>query len=198
MNIESKKCKYCKKEKLLYQCVKVNGLIRNCCKECYQTDNLKKQRETDKVSLEKRYLWKLYYERNCRSRQTDYKLHMYARRRARKQKVPFDLKISDIIVPKFCPVLGMELKVTRYRKNDATPTLDRIIPSLGYVKENIRVISFRANQVKSNGTIEEHQKIIDYMKKHRDRLTTEKNPIQSDDNNMDNNNVNNSQNKESV
>lgn len=40
-----------------------------------------------------------------------------------------------------------------------------LIPSLGYVKGNIDIISYRANMIKNCGTIEEHMKIVQYMNK---------------------------------
>ena len=48
---------------------------------------------------------------------------------------------------------------------DNSPSIDRIIPELGYTKGNIQIISHRANNtIKNNGTIEEHEKIIKYIK----------------------------------
>ncbi len=43
------------------------------------------------------------------------------------------------------------------------PTLDRIIPSRGYVRGNIAVISFRANFLKRDATLDELRKIIRYI-----------------------------------
>lgn len=89
---------------------------------------------------------------------------MYARRRAKNHNIIFNIKISDVVVPEFCPVLGIKLKPTKNHLSDTSPTLDRIDPRLGYVKGNICVISNRANRIKSDGTIEEHEKIIQYIK----------------------------------
>ena len=47
----------------------------------------------------------------------------------------------------------------------SSPSLDRIIPSLGYVKGNIRVISFRANTLKNNATLSELELILEDAKK---------------------------------
>ena len=43
------------------------------------------------------------------------------------------------------------------------PTLDRIDSNKGYIKENIQVISFKANRLKNNATIDELKCIIKYM-----------------------------------
>lgn len=77
-----------------------------------------------------------------------------AKRRALKRGLPFDLTVEDVEVPRFCPALGIPL----YRAAGAaaqgpnSPTLDRIKPELGYVRGNVRVISSRANQIKSDAT----------------------------------------------
>lgn len=89
--------------------------------------------------------------------------------RARKRGLPFDLQIEDIVVPDFCPVLGLPL----YRNSGGraqgpnSPTVDRIDPDLGYVKGNVRVISARANAIKSNATPEELLRVAVYFQEHR-------------------------------
>lgn len=87
--------------------------------------------------------------------------------RSQLKNLPFDLTIEDIVVPEYCPVLGIKLEfglAGRGRSNSA-PSVDRLIPEKGYVKGNIRVISMRANWLKSNGTLNEFAQIIDYMKR---------------------------------
>lgn len=74
-----------------------------------------------------------------------------ARNRAKKAKLPFDIEIEDCLIPEKCPVLGIQLS----KKGDgtrckSTPTLDRIIGSLSYVKGNVKVISWLANRIKSD------------------------------------------------
>jgi hypothetical protein len=79
----------------------------------------------------------------------------WAKFRATKQGIPFDLVKEDIKIPKECPVLHIPLVVGVRKSHANSPSLDRIVPSLGYVKGNIHVISHRANQIKSNATPEE-------------------------------------------
>lgn len=82
-------------------------------------------------------------------------LYKNAKSRAKKQGIPFDIQIQDINVPDVCPILGIELKVNEKTVNKHSPSLDKIIPELGYVKGNIQVISHLANTMKNAATIEE-------------------------------------------
>lgn len=89
-----------------------------------------------------------------------------AKARAKKKNLSFNLTLQDMIVPEFCPVLGIKLINCQGIKTDNSPSVDRIDSSKGYVKGNIAIISLRANQIKSNGTIKEHLSVIDYMRQH--------------------------------
>ena len=60
--------------------------------------------------------------------------------RARKKGVPFKLTLADITVPEFCPVLGIRFE---HGSRDSRPEFDRIIPEIGYVPGNVRIISGR-------------------------------------------------------
>lgn len=89
-----------------------------------------------------------------------------AKRRAKTKGVPFDLEPEDIIFPDICPVLGIPILFSSERvRTDNTPSIDRIVPELGYVKGNIEVVSWRANRLKNNASFEEIEKLYNYMKK---------------------------------
>jgi hypothetical protein len=90
-----------------------------------------------------------------------------AKERAIAKDLPFDIEPEDIIVPEFCPVLGIPLvQEIRGRSGwyDDSPSLDRKIPELGYVKGNIEVISNRANRIKADATEEELELVLAYVK----------------------------------
>lgn len=74
-----------------------------------------------------------------------------ARKRARMLGVPFEIGSEHVVIPEYCPVLGIPLKIGGPR-SDQSPSLDRIVPSRGYVPGNIRVISDRANRLKGGRT----------------------------------------------
>lgn len=73
-----------------------------------------------------------------------------ARVTACKSGVPFCITVDDIVIPKRCPALGFRLVGSGFDNN--APSLDRLVPKLGYVPGNVRVISFRANRIKNNAT----------------------------------------------
>lgn len=77
-----------------------------------------------------------------------------AKRRAKEQGVPFSISESDIVIPERCPLLGLELVFSKGASSDNSPSLDKIVPSEGYVAGNIQVISHKANAMKSNASLE--------------------------------------------
>lgn len=87
-----------------------------------------------------------------------------ARDRAKKHNIPFDIDISDIIIPKYCPALGIEIFRNNRKILDSSPSVDRIIPELGYVKGNIAIISWKANKLKSNATWQDLEAISKWLK----------------------------------
>lgn len=87
-----------------------------------------------------------------------------AKQRAKRDGISFELMEEDIKIPVFCPVLGTPIVVggTKEHHGDS-PSIDRLVPELGYIKSNIRVISFRANMLKNNATINELKLVLEYM-----------------------------------
>lgn len=106
----------------------------------------------------------LQYNQKWDNENITFKMWFAAKTRATKKKLPFDIEVSDIVIPTLCPVLGIELHRIKSGRgvgqNPASPSLDRIIPHLGYVKGNVRVISFRANVLKNDASVEELEKIL--------------------------------------
>lgn len=87
-----------------------------------------------------------------------------AKRRAKRDNLPFTILESEIIVPEICPVLGIKMQIGIGSRSDNSPSLDKIIPNKGYVKDNIKVISYRANRFKSDALLEEVEKVAAYMR----------------------------------
>lgn len=96
-----------------------------------------------------------------------------ARDRAIKKGLPFDLTtdyLAEIFPDDFiCPVLGIKMEWGGGRggggcATDNSPSLDRFVPELGYVPGNVAIISHKANSMKGNGTVEEHEKLLQWMR----------------------------------
>lgn len=132
------------------------------CKECKKQYD-KKYRKSHKIQ-------KLYKSRNYKNKKLEYQklrnkedprkqMFSSARYRAKKFNLDFDINIDDIIIPSLCPLLEIPLFRKPYNQKGTfcknSPSLDRIIPELGYIKGNIMVISMRANAMKYSATIDE-------------------------------------------
>jgi len=75
-----------------------------------------------------------------------------AKRRAKKEKIPFDLDFRYLksIYPEdnICPALHIEM--THLGNVENSPSLDKVNKELGYVKTNVQWISMKANSIKSD------------------------------------------------
>lgn len=105
-----------------------------------------------------------------RKRGFTYTLLTSCRRRANKKGLDFDLTENDIIIPKVCPILNIPLlqewKPDRHHIKEAGyPSVDRIDSSKGYTKDNIQIISWRANSLKNNATLQEMVLLGEFAKK---------------------------------
>ena len=94
----------------------------------------------------------------------------YAKYRSNKKGLEYNIDTQYLISiwPKDnkCPILGTDFKSGLSNKYQL-PTLDKIYPKKGYVKGNVAVISFRANQMKSDITdFNIFKKLYEYYKKY--------------------------------
>lgn len=103
--------------------------------------------------------------------QGQYYMYTTALRRAKRYGLEFTITLDDIQVPRVCPVLHIPLlyDVTG-KRTSATPSLDRIDNSLGYVPGNVSVISWKANHLKRDLMVEDIKRLYEYMVKN-DRKT---------------------------
>lgn len=86
-----------------------------------------------------------------------------AKARAKKFGYEFNLDLTDIVIPEVCPILQIPLSFTDGKQHDGTPALDRVDNSKGYIKGNVRVISHKANRHKADLSIEDIQRLLDYV-----------------------------------
>ena len=101
---------------------------------------------------------------NARFRQQkpENRLYSSVKQRAGRYGLPFDLELADIVIPDKCPVLGIPLVADYTKRTDGTPSVDKIIPELGYVKGNIVIVSWRANRLKNDASLSELKALHDF------------------------------------
>ena len=83
-----------------------------------------------------------------------------ARARAKAKGLPFSITKEHVVIPAVCPVLGFPLARSNGGASDQSPTIDQIVPGAGYTPDNVRVISYRANRLKCDATLEEMELIL--------------------------------------
>ena len=140
-------------------------------------ESRKKYREKNKEAIAERY--KKYYEENKedllkqqrRHRKENKEAHLCSvtKSRIRNKNISFNLDKEYIkeIWPEDnkCPVLSIEFKKGEGMQIDASPSIDRIIPELGYVKGNVQIICMLANRIKNNATPDQVIKVGKHFKK---------------------------------
>lgn len=91
----------------------------------------------------------------------EYRMLLGAKKRASAAGLPFALTVHEIpSIPARCPVLGVAIAIGGERGN--SPSLDRVDPARGYVAGNVRVVSWRANRLRSDATAAELFMVADY------------------------------------
>ena len=113
--------------------------IRDNCKKCSVI-------RAEKERLKRKENWK--YKPS---------LHMLnnSKQRAKAAGLKHTLIIDDIIIPDFCPVLNIKLETGDRKSHENAPSIDRIDNNKGYIKDNIMIMSTRANKLKKDATIDE-------------------------------------------
>jgi hypothetical protein len=91
-----------------------------------------------------------------------------ARHRAKRDGLAFSLDKSDIVIPEVCPVLGIKLAAGDRHNHDYAPTIERIEPELGYIPGNIAVISYRANRIRNDATLEELERVLRFYQSRKE------------------------------
>jgi predicted nucleic acid-binding Zn-ribbon protein len=93
------------------------------------------------------------------------KMLQRAKGRAKVKNLEFNLTVKDIIIPKHCPILGIELvcKSGSPGGQKNSPALDRKNSIKGYTKDNVQVISHLANMMKSYATNDELMKFANWV-----------------------------------
>ena len=171
-----KTCTKCKETKSLecFSKTTYHGkpTLRSRCKDCeklLRKEYLKEHGE--KVRLQQREHKRADYAKNkeryvSNKRLRDLKnpereMFIRVRLRAKYAGIPFDLQEKDLVIPSVCPVLKVKLQ----RNTEFAPSLDRLDNTKGYVKNNVWIISQKANRIKNNSSLEELELLVAALKK---------------------------------
>ena len=108
----------------------------------------------------------LYTTMNTHLTQKDFKLlWSQLKNSAKSRDIPFDLNVTDIDeigIPIVCPVLGIPLYFHRQKVQDDSISFDRIDSSKGYTMGNVIIVSYRANRLKSDATLDEMKRLVNF------------------------------------
>jgi len=179
---ETKVCMKCNQEKPLDSFFGNNSRKDGkavWCKECFRTyqnsNGVKQSRkkihdawQKSEAGLKFRFGGALKaIERKRRVKQKEKRMISAARIRAKKKGLEVSITEDDITIPTICPVLGIEITKENRRASDTSATIDRIDNNKGYIRGNVLIISYRANSIKRDGSMDELYKIYHYMRKYQ-------------------------------
>lgn len=163
--LSGKECSKCKTVKLFSEFTsnksRSDGLTvwcKSCSKSSRDNYYLANKEKIKQKHLEWREKNKDYIKasRLAKRKEDPRKIMLYsAKHRAQAKGLSFDIDVEDIIIPEYCPVLNIKLELFHESQNRSSPSLDRIDSNLGYTKGNIQVISWLANTMKTNASLDE-------------------------------------------
>jgi hypothetical protein len=129
--------------------------------EYYKTSNELRKLRMDKDPEYRRHINNLKRENTY----INFKSHMLsnARKRSIMKNYAFNLTIDDIHIPEICPILKIPIIVGNKNNYESTPSIDRIDNDKGYTKDNIQIISKKANSMKNSASIKELIAFADWV-----------------------------------
>lgn len=93
----------------------------------------------------------------------------WAKYRAKAKGIPFAITSEDFVIPSHCPCCGVRLvpkeeRLTRMKTGaHDSPSLDRKVPSLGYVPGNIAILCMACNAKKAGIDEQMLKFLLDYL-----------------------------------
>jgi hypothetical protein len=113
------------------------------------------------INNNRRLRWRLFIKEH---------IFIQIKARAKKKNIPFTITLQDIEIPTHCPILEIPLEVGVKKCTNNSPSLDKIIPGLGYIPGNVRVISMLANKMKTDASKEEILKFTKNIEKYLNKM----------------------------
>lgn len=145
---EYKRCSKCGNRKLRSEFHKSSAAkdgLNYFCKDCNKLSVMEYRKRNPTKIKEAMDKYRLTHARQ--------RLVNACKYRAKKLGVPFNISEEDLDFPKVCYYTGINIDYGINKgRHDSCPSVDRIIPYLGYIKGNVLVVSDLGNRMKSNAT----------------------------------------------
>jgi hypothetical protein len=167
--VQTKHCNTCKEHKPLFEFTvnrKAKDGLQYKCRAC-DLEYQKVRRENNKESI-------LEYSRKYQTKKRkdfNYRLQMLlnaSKQRASIKNREHSLTLEDIkeLYPEDgkCPVFGFDLEFNSAGFRETSPSIDRIDSSKGYTRDNIQIISWKANRLKAYATVEDLEILVAFLK----------------------------------
>lgn len=171
--LNGKKCSKCSAFKTLDLYVKDKNKkdgLTHWCAQCMRESNRKSYLKNKEKYRVRAKIWnelnKEEYARKKREkRDLDPRQDLIysAKHRAKQRGFDFNLTKEDITIPEVCPVLGINISRRNTSQSRSSPSIDRIDSTKGYTVDNVQVISWQANTMKTNATKEELLAFADWV-----------------------------------
>ncbi len=165
----TKICKTCNEEKLTSEFSLNNAAKDKLQYNCRTCDN-KRQTQRREKNLEADREYSRDYQRN-RRKDFDYRLKMLinaSKQRAKSNNREHEINVEDLkaIYPidGCCPIFGLKLEFNGAGFRDSSPSIDRIDSTKGYTRDNIQVISWKANRIKGAASLQDLEMLVAYLK----------------------------------
>jgi hypothetical protein len=165
----TKTCNRCKEEKLLSEFSlnnKAKDRLQYRCRAC----DIKYQAQRRDANKDQFTEYSRKYQRG-RRQDFEYRLRMLlnaSKQRAKLNDREHNINVEDIkaIYPADgrCPIFGIKLQFNKAGFRDSSPSIDRIDSTKGYTRDNIQVISWKANRIKGASSLQDLEMMVAYLK----------------------------------
>jgi hypothetical protein len=99
---------------------------------------------------------------------TEFDFWVRRNRLQKTERIKLPIGYYNTLYVTHCPLLGIELTYTNCKGKNTPPnyaTLDKINPKKGYTQGNVQILSFRANTIKGDATLEELETVATNWRK---------------------------------
>jgi len=167
-----KKCHKCKEEKPFSAFSKNSVASDKLQSRCRACDKKYQEARRVKFKEEQREYGRNYVAQ--KRKDPDWRLVQLlhqAKARSRSKGLEFDLT-NEALKDKYpadgkCPVYGFYLEWGNSGFREKSPSIDRIDSTKGYTKDNIQIISWKANRLKADFTLEDIETLVSFLKRGR-------------------------------